>query len=83
MENKVDVTLSMLIDNAVLEYEKTTNEIMSRYGIPVDLAEIALEKSLVRLKDKKLSLYASAMCDMGEMPPNAIGEKTKNPERED
>lgn len=82
MENKVDVTLSILIDNAVLEYEKATNEIMSRYGISVDLAEIALEKSLVRLKDKKLSLYASAMCDMSAMQAMKIEKKAKKPEKE-
>lgn len=78
MGNKVDITLSMLIDNAVLEYEKTTNEIMNKYGISIDLAEIALEKSLVRLKDKKLSLYASAMCDMSAMKVTASGKETTN-----
>lgn len=61
MNNQVDVTLSVMIDNAVLEYEKATNEVMRKYGISVDLAEIALEKCLLNLKNKKLSLYASAM----------------------
>lgn len=83
MENKIDVTLSMLIDSAVLEYEKTTNEIMGRYGISIDLAEIALEKSLIRLKDKKLSLYASAMCDMSAIQMTSNGEEMKNLEKGD
>lgn len=61
MGNQVDVTMSVMIDSAVLEYEKATNKIMSECGISIDLAEIALEKTLIGLKNKKLSLYASAM----------------------
>lgn len=61
MNNQIDITISVMIDNAVLEYEKATNKIMAELGLSVDLAEIALEKALVGLKSKKLSLYASAM----------------------
>ncbi len=61
MNNQIDITMSVMIDNAVLEYEKTTNKIMTELGIPMDSAEIALEKALIGLKNKKLSLYASAM----------------------
>lgn len=79
MGNQVDVTLSVLIDNAVLEYEKTTNEIMNKYGISIDLAEVALEKSLMNLKNKKLSLYASAIYDMNTAKVLASGKDTIKP----
>lgn len=63
MEN-VNITLSVLLDNAVYEYEKTTEEVAEKYGLSPDMAEIALEKVLFNMKSKKLILYATAMHDM-------------------
>lgn len=83
MNSQVDVTLSVLLDNAVLEYEKATNEIMNKYGISIDLAEIALEKSLINLKNKKLSLYASAIYDINTAKVVASGTKTIRPSKEE
>lgn len=59
--NRVDITLSVLLDNAVLEYQKTTDLVINQIGIPQDLAEVAMEKALQDLKDKKMTLYATAL----------------------
>lgn len=58
--DKVDVTLPMLIDNAVLEYSKTTEKNVKEFGISYEIAEIALEKALFELKNRRLKLYANA-----------------------
>lgn len=63
MQN-VNITLSVLLDNAVYEYEKTTEKIIEKYGLSTDMAEIALEKVLFNMKSKKLTLYATAMHNM-------------------
>lgn len=83
MNNQIDITVSALIDNAVLEYEKATNKVASEYGLPIDLAEIALEKSLLNLKNKKLSLYASAMCNTNQIKAVGSGTETLEQKREE
>lgn len=61
--NKVDITYSVMIDNAVCEYQQTTKKIMSQFGLSIDMVEIALEKTLMELKNEKMKLYATAMYD--------------------
>ena len=68
MQN-VNITLAVLLDNAVYEYEKATEEIIAKYGISPDMAEIAMEKALFNMKNKKLTLYATAMHDMAVKVP--------------
>lgn len=61
---KFDVTLAVLIDNAASEYQNLTTKIMQDLGISAADVELALEKELLRLKNQKLKLYATAMyCD--------------------
>lgn len=67
MNNQVDITMSVLIDNAMLEYEKATEKVIRELGLSVDLAEIALEKSLLNLQRSKISLYASAMYNQNNL----------------
>ena len=58
--DKIDVSLPILIDNAVIRYQNATEEIVDEFNIPYELAEIALEKALFVLKDRRIKLYASA-----------------------
>ena len=60
----VDVTLSVLIDNAVYEYEKKTGEIIREYNLSPEMAEMAMEKALLKMKSNKITLYATAMHEM-------------------
>lgn len=73
MQN-VNITLSVLLDNAVYEYEKTTEEIIQKYGLSPDMAEIAMEKALFNMKNKKLTLYATAMHDMARPDSKEVTE---------
>lgn len=61
--SKIDVTLSVLIDNAAVDYQNATNQIIENLGISISDAELALEKELMRLKGEKVKLYATAMYD--------------------
>lgn len=73
MQN-VNITLSVLLDNAVYEYEKATEEIIQKYGLSPDMAEIAMEKALFNMKSKKLTLYATAMHDMARKNSEEVTE---------
>lgn len=73
MQN-VNITQAVLLDNAVYEYEKVTEEIITKYGISPDIAEIAMEKMLFNMKNKKLILYATAMHDMAVKNPKEVTE---------
>lgn len=64
--NRVDVTLSVLIEKAFLEYKNTTDKIMENFKLPIDLVECALEKELMELKSKKISIYSNTILDMYE-----------------
>lgn len=59
--NRVDITYSVLLENATLDYKAATERIMREYKIPIDMAEIAMEKALMELKNEKMKLYATAM----------------------
>lgn len=59
--NEVDITTSVLLENAMAEYLSLTDAIVKKYGISMDLAEIAMEKALCRIREEKLRLYASAL----------------------
>lgn len=74
---KVDVTYSVLIDNASLDYQIVTKRIMDAYKIPIDIAEIAMEKALMELKNEKIKLYATAMRD-GFLSQKEEGSKNGN-----
>jgi len=58
---KIDVTLPVFLDNAEMEYIEKTEEIMNKYGFSLDVAEIALERALYNLKERKIKFYASAL----------------------
>lgn len=73
MQN-VNITLSVLLDNAVYEYERVTEEIMKKYGLSPDMAEIALEKALFNMKSKKLTLYATAIYDMARKNSEEVAD---------
>ncbi len=73
MQN-VNITLSVLLDNAVYEYERATEEIMKKYGLSPDMAEIALEKALFNMKSKKLTLYATAIYDMARKNSEEVAD---------
>lgn len=62
--NRVDVTLSVLIEKAFLEYERTTDEIMRNLKLPIDLIECALEKEIMEIKNKKIAIYSGTILDM-------------------
>lgn len=59
--NSVDITYSVLIENAALDYQVATKRIVEEYKISLDMAEIAMEKALIELKNEKMKLYATAM----------------------
>ncbi|MEZ3505800.1 MAG: hypothetical protein K1W10_02375 [Lachnospiraceae bacterium] len=59
--NRVDITYSVLLENAALDYQAATKRIMEEYKIPIDMAEIAMEKALMELKNEKMKLYATAI----------------------
>lgn len=62
---KIDITMSVLIDNAVSEYKNATERIINDLGISGELAEIALERVLSDARARRLNLYATAMYAMG------------------
>lgn len=64
--DKVDITLSVLIDVAAAEYHKTTDRIIKELGISADIAEIAMEKAISSEKARRISLYATAIYSAGK-----------------
>lgn len=61
MEQKIDVTLPVLIDMATAEYEYASQDIMNKLGVSEFIAEIAMEKALSEMKSRRTQLYASAV----------------------
>lgn len=59
--DRVDITYSVLLENAALDYQAATKRIIEEYKISIDMAEIAMEKALMELKNEKMKLYATAM----------------------
>ena len=57
----LDITLSVLLDNAALEGEEEIQKIFKHFEIPLDLLDIVIEKILLKVRGEKLALYASAM----------------------
>lgn len=65
-EEKVDVTLSVLIDNAVIECHKTLQKITEDLQLPAEIAELAMEKALFEIKNQKARIYATVILSGNE-----------------
>lgn len=74
---EIDITTSVLLENASAEYLSLTDAIVKKYGISMDLAEIAMEKALCGIREEKLRLYASAL-----IKSNSKDKERQNPEGE-
>ena len=59
--NRIDVTLAAIIDNAALDYKNATNNIMKKFEISKDIAELAMGKALADMREERMYLYASAL----------------------
>lgn len=58
---KIDITTSVLMRKAIMECETFVNETMAKYEMPEDMKEFILELLLSRERERKLTLYSSAI----------------------
>lgn len=68
---EIDITMSVILENASAEFTRLSEGLMEKYGISVDMAAVAMEKALSVLKNREIALYASALLEAGRKNENA------------
>lgn len=58
---QIDVTYSVTLENTSREVEQFLYQSLEKYGLPMDLAETVLEKTMYRILSEKRYLYTSAL----------------------